>query len=76
MLCIGSAGVPPARRRTEKRENLLNSFREFDRRNRQVKDQIMLIVTVTHLPVGIVVTNLMTYGASFVTQKILWLLLA
>jgi hypothetical protein len=46
------------------------------KRNEQARYQIMLIVTVTHFPFGIVVTGLMTYGASFVTQKILWLLLA
>lgn len=38
--------------------------------------QIMVSVTVTHLPVGIVVTSLITYGASLVTQKMLWLWLA
>jgi hypothetical protein len=89
MLCIG---VAPASRRPdcglESRVNsrpassrtvafaLKGKTGGVKRRREPARYQIMLIVTVTHLPVGIVVTSLMTYGASFVIQKMLWLLLA
>jgi hypothetical protein len=83
-----NAGVPLARLRRKARVHsrpassrtvvvaLIRKTGGVKIRNEQGKCQIMLIVTVTHLPVGIVVTSLMAYGASFVIQKMLWLLLA